>query len=52
MIFNIKFEINIAPAMKFFGYYMYGMETNDFSPTLRVRNFYSKFDINTETTTT
>lgn len=52
MIFNIKFEINIAPAMKFLGHFMYEMGTKEFEQTLRNRNFYSKFNIETETTTT
>lgn len=52
MIFNIKFETNIAPAMKFLGHFMYKVETKEFEQSLPVRNFYSNFDIKTETTTT
>lgn len=43
MNFNIQFECNIAPAMKFLGYYMYKLETKEFEQTLRARNFYTKF---------
>lgn len=52
MVFNIKFEINIAPAMKFLGHFMYEMGTDEFKQTLRVSDFYSKFNIYKEITTT
>lgn len=49
MIFNIKFEYNIAPAMNFIGHYLYQLKTAEYNPALRARNFHAKFHCGKET---
>lgn len=46
MIFDIKFEHNIAPAMHFIGHYMYNIKSDEFKPTLRGRNLHIKLELN------
>lgn len=45
MNFNISFELNIAPAMHFIGYYFFDFKTTEFKPALRARHLYEKFQL-------
>lgn len=45
MVFNIKFEVNIAPMMSFFGHFVYQMRGSEFRPTMVMRGLHGKLDL-------
>lgn len=47
MIFEIEFEVNIAPTMIFMGRYLFGFKTKDFNPTMGMKNLIEKFQFET-----
>lgn len=44
MTFDIEFDLNVAPAMTFIGYYFYGFRTKEFKTTLGMRNLHAKLN--------